>query len=332
MRILVTGAAGFIGSHLAEKLLNAGHDVVGLDNFNDFYDPDIKRKNIEKALLVRGYTLIKGDILDRELLDKVFDGAFDVVVHLAAWAGVRPSIERPDVYQKVNIEGTLNLLERCRLAKIPRFVFASSSSVYGGRKDVPFKETDDITHPISVYAATKAAGEALCYTYHHLFGLNIHALRFFTVYGPRQRPEMAIHRFAAHMLKHEPITVFGAGDSARDYTYIDDIVDGLSAAVERCSGFEVINLGGSKTTTLETLVKLLGARLDVSPRIRRMPDQPGDVPITFADVSKAQRILGYSPKVGIEEGIDKFCTWLLENRLEDDWDEPNTMSSLMPRR
>ncbi len=331
MRILVTGAAGFIGSHLAERLLSAGHEVVGLDNFNDFYDPDIKRKNIEKALSDWGYTLVKGDILDGDLLDKVFDDAFDAVVHLAAWAGVRPSIERPDVYQKVNIEGTLNLLERCKLGKIPRFVFASSSSVYGGRRDVPFKESDDVTRPISPYAATKAAGEALCYTYHHLFGLNVHALRFFTVYGPRQRPEMAIHRFAVNMLRHEPITVFGDGQSARDYTYIDDIVDGLVASVERCSGFEVINLGGSKTTTLKQLVELLGRRLKTTALINWMDDQPGDVPITFADVEKAKKILGYAPKVNIQEGIDRFCAWLIDNRQEEDWDEPVTMPSLLPR-
>ncbi len=312
MKVLLTGGAGFIGSHLAERLLAAGHDVVCLDNFNDFYDPAIKKRNIERALASPGYTLVTGDILDRDLLDRLFDKqcGIDCIAHLAAYAGVRPSIERPEIYQRVNIEGTLNLLERARIYEVPRFVFASSSSVYGGRTEVPFCETDDVMRPISPYAATKVAGEALCHTHHHLFGLAVHVLRFFTVYGPRQRPEMAIHLFAGKLLRGEPVRIFGDGHSSRDYTYIDDIVSGVVASIERCAGFEVINIGGSRTTSLDDLIAILARRLDVTPVIEREPDQPGDVPVTFADVSRAARLLGYRPEVGIEEGIDRFCSWL----------------------
>ena len=313
MKVLVTGGAGFIGSHLVERLLGLGHEVVCLDNFNDFYDPALKRRNIEKAFWSSRYTLVSGDILDKELLEKVFADKPDVVVHLAAWAGVRPSIEKPEIYQKVNIEGTMNLLEQCRKLGVYKFVFASSSSVYGGRLDVPFLETDNVMMPISPYAASKVAGEALCFTYHHLFGIHVHSLRFFTVYGPRQRPEMAIHLFARKMSEDEPIRAFGDGNSSRDYTYIDDIIDGVTASTLNCKGYEIINLGGSKTTTLDQLLRLIAKRLGKSPRITYADDQPGDVPITYADVTRAGRILGYAPKVGIEEGIDKFCTWFEED-------------------
>jgi UDP-glucuronate 4-epimerase len=328
MRILVTGGAGFIGSHLAERLLESGHEVVCLDSFNDFYDPELKRRNIEKALSYSHYTLTVGDILDKNLLNKLFSNPFDAVVHLAAYAGVRPSIERPALYQRVNVEGTVNLLEQCRLKKVPKFIFASSSSVYGGRTTVPFQETDDVNRPISPYAATKVAGEALCYTYHHLFGMNIHALRFFTVYGPRQRPEMAIHLFASRILRGEPIVVFGDGKSARDYTYVDDIVDGAAASVERCSGYEIINIGGSKTTSLMDLVKLVSNRLDKHPVIKQMPDQPGDVPITSADVTKAKKLLGYSPKTDIVQGIAKFCEWLKEQPSDEAFGKKDRISSV----
>jgi len=315
MRVLVTGGAGFIGSHVAERLLAVGHDVVCLDDFNDFYNPEIKKRNIEHALTQKRYTVITGDILDRELLDRVFAEPYDVVAHFAAYPGVRPSIERPKKYQRVNVEGTGNLLQRCCRCEVKKFVFASSSSVYGGRTEVPFRETDDVMRPISPYAASKVAGEALCHTFHHLYGLHVHMLRFFTVYGPRQRPEMAIHKFAAKMLRGRPISVFGDGRMSRDYTYIDDIVDGVLASIERCDGFEVINLGGSRTTTLERLVELLSDRLGVRPTIERRPDQPGDVPITFADVTRAKQILDWEPRVPIEEGIDRFCAWL-EARAE----------------
>ncbi|MCP4679721.1 MAG: NAD-dependent epimerase/dehydratase family protein [Deltaproteobacteria bacterium] len=328
MRVIITGGAGFIGSHLAEHLLRKNHEVVCLDNFNDFYSPNLKRRNIEKALESSSYTLVAGDILDRDLLGKVFSQQFDAVIHLAAYAGVRPSIKRPDIYQRVNVEGTLNLLEQCRIHKVSKFVFASSSSVYGGRTSVPFKEDDDVMHPVSPYAATKVAGEAICHAFHKTSGLSVHALRFFTVYGPRQRPEMAIHLFANHILQGNPLPVFGDGSSARDYTYIDDIVDGIVASLERCNGFEVINVGGSNTTSLSALIDLLGETLNVTPIINREPDQIGDVPITFADVSRAKKILGYVPKVGIEEGINRFCAWLTNQRNSDvDWDTPDTESA-----
>ncbi|MDJ0763806.1 MAG: GDP-mannose 4,6-dehydratase [Myxococcota bacterium] len=331
MRILITGGAGFIGSHLAERLLTETHEVVCLDNFNDFYDPVLKQRNIEKALSYRRYTLITGDILDVDLLEQVFGDTFDAVVHLAAYAGVRPSIERPSTYQRVNVEGTVNLLEQCRIHNIPKFIFASSSSVYGGRTDVPFRETDDVTRPISPYAATKVAGEALCHTFHHLFGINIYALRFFTVYGPRQRPEMAIHLFASHILRGEPLPLFGNGKSARDYTYIDDIIDGVVAAISHCDGFSVINLGGSNTTALNDLVDIIGNRLELTPLIKQAPDQPGDVPITFADVERAKAVLGYAPKVDIREGIDRFCAWLEKQRPSEVWEEGPATATLPPR-
>ena len=287
-------------------------EVVCLDNFNDFYDPGLKRRNIEKAFWSNHYTLISGDILDEDLLDKTFSDPFDAVVHMAAYAGVRPSIERPKIYEQVNIRGTLNLLERCRRQQVDKFIFASSSSVYGGRTEVPFRESDDVSRPISPYAASKVAGEALCYTYHHLYNINIHALRFFTVYGPRQRPEMAIHLFANNMLRDEPIALFGDGESSRDYTYIDDIVDGITASLEDCKGFDIFNLGGSKTTSLNALVSIISKRLGIEPMIERLGDQPGDVPVTFADIRKAEERLRYKPEVEITEGIDRFCKWLLE--------------------
>ena len=310
MRILVTGGAGFIGSHLVGKLLQRGDEVVCLDNFNDFYDPAIKRQNVSEFADSSLFTLMEGDILDVAFLDEVFQNSFDVVVHLAAYAGVRPSIENPALYQRVNIEGTLNLLECCKKNNVDRLVFASSSSVYGGRKEVPFRETDNVMHPISPYAATKAAGEVLCHTYHHLYGISVHALRFFTVYGPKQRPEMAIHLFASQMLEDRPVKIYGDVLSSRDYTYITDIIDGLTASIDRCSGFEVINLGGSATTTLGDLVQMIGAGLGVTPKTEQLPAQPGDVPITFADVSKAAKLLDYAPKVPIEKGIGLFCDWM----------------------
>lgn len=310
MRVLVTGAAGFIGSHTAERLLARGDEVVGLDNFNAFYDPAIKRRNAAALSAKPGFTMVEGDLCDEPCLDALFRGPrFDGVIHLAAWAGVRPSIQRPDIYVDSNLRGTTNLLERVRRNGAARFVFASSSSVYGGRDTVPFRETDNVDRPISPYAATKKAGEVLCYAWHHLHGVPVSALRFFTVYGPRQRPEMAIHRFATLMTRGEPVTVYGDGSSARDYTYVDDIVQGTVAALDRCEGYEIYNLGESRTTRLDVLVDTLARALGVTPTIRREPDQPGDVPITFADVSKARERLGYTPSVAIEEGIARFAEW-----------------------
>ena len=310
MRILVTGAAGFIGSHVCDQLLADGHTVVGLDNFNDMYDPALKEANIGVAQQSADFELVRGDILDTSLLAAVFDRVRpDCVVHLAAWAGVRPSIERPALYQKVNIEGTLNLLERCRHDGVSRFVFASSSSVYGNRDEVPFRETDNVDQPVSPYAATKKAGELLCATYHHLFGLNVHCLRFFTVYGPRQRPEMAIHKFTRLIATDQPITMFGDGSSSRDYTYVTDIAAGVVASVARCEGYRIFNLGESKTITLKDLIAAIGDALDKVPEVIEFPNQPGDVVRTFADITRARTELGYAPQVGILEGIEQFVAW-----------------------
>ncbi len=311
MRYLVTGAAGFIGSHTCEALLARGDTVVGIDNFNSFYDPAIKRRNARELSVHPGFTLVEGDLLDPACLQGIFGGgSFDGIVHLAAWAGVRPSIDRPGIYVDVNVRGTVDLLEHARRAKVSRWVFASSSSVYGGRDSVPFRETDPVDHPISPYAATKKAGEVLSYTYHHLYGLPVSALRFFTVYGPRQRPEMAIHKFATAMLRGEPVTLYGDGASARDYTYIDDIVQGVVAALDRCAGFEVYNLGEAQTTRLDALVDKLAQALGVEARVRWEPAQPGDVPITYADISKARERLGYRPQTQIDEGLRRFAAWL----------------------
>ncbi len=311
MRILLTGAAGFIGSHTAEALLARGDEVVGVDNFNDFYDPAIKRRNIT-AVQARGgarFTLAEGDITDLAFLDRVFESPFDAVVHLAAWAGVRPSIDRPGIYMDVNVAGTVNLLERMRAKKIQKMAFASSSSVYGGRDTVPFRETDPVDRPISPYAASKKAAEVLAYTWHHLHGIHVSALRYFTVYGPRQRPEMAIHKFATMLSRGQAIPMFGNGDTARDYTFVDDIVQGTVAALDHCDGYEIYNLGEHHTTTLRELIEMLGAAMKITPKIREESTQPGDVPITFADVTKAREKIGYRPTTSMREGIERFVEW-----------------------
>lgn len=306
--ILVTGVGGFIGSHLADRLLADGYDVVGLDNFDNFYDPAIKRRNLRNALNNKRFRLIEGDIRDAETLQRAGEGS-DVVVHLAARAGVRPSIRDPLLYEDVNIRGTINILDMCRKKGIPRLLFGSSSSVYGVSSKVPFSEDDPVGCPISPYAASKRAAELMSFTYHHLYGLSITCLRFFTVYGPRQRPEMAIHKFTRCIDQGQEITLFGDGTSARDYTYVDDIVDGIMAALHQPAGFEIINLGGSQTTELRELVSLIEDALGKRAKIKRLPDQPGDVPITYADISKAKRLLGYSPKVSVSEGVPRFVEW-----------------------
>lgn len=313
MDVLLTGGAGFIGSHLGERLLALGHHVTCLDELNDFYDPDLKRENLTKALANPAYRFVKGSILDADLLDDLFGtSAFDAVLHLAAWAGVRPSIQRPALYCEVNISGTLELLERCVRHRVPRMVFASSSSVYGGRTEVPFRETDAVSRPVSPYAMTKAAGELLAHTYHHLHGLDVFCLRYFTVYGPRQRPEMAIHSFCRSVLAGTPITMFGDGSSSRDYTYVEDAVEATVLALERCKGFEILNVGGENPIRLDALVELIGRSAGIEPRIVRQPDQPGDVPRTYADVARARAVLGWSPAVGIEEGVSRTLAWLRE--------------------
>ena len=317
-RVLVTGAAGFIGSHLTERLLANQDAVICLDNFNDFYDPQIKRENIIDFIDNSRFHLIEGDIRDSDLVEKIFrDYSPDAVVHLAAMAGVRPSIEDPLLYNDVNVNGTCVLLEAARKYPVSNFLFGSSSSVYGARDTVPFSEKEEVSRPISPYAATKVAGEILCYTYHHLYNIPVTCLRFFTVYGPRQRPEMAIHMFSRLIRDEEMVPIFGDGSSRRDYTYIDDIIDGVLCSLERPFGYEIINLGESQTVALMELVTLLEKGLGKKANLEMLPDQPGDVPVTFADVSRARELLGYEPSISIEKGIEKFVEWFVEGKKGD---------------
>ncbi|MFK7850344.1 MAG: SDR family NAD(P)-dependent oxidoreductase [Akkermansiaceae bacterium] len=308
--VLVTGGAGFIGSHVCEALLAEGCRVTVLDDFNNFYDPKIKERHLT-AFRDR-IAVEKGDIRDQSLVDKVFQrGDFDAVVHLAARAGVRPSLLDPRLYVSTNIDGTLNLLEACREHEIKRFIFASSSSVYGVNEKVPFAEDDLIQRTISPYAATKLMGEQLCSNYSNLYGIQCVCLRFFTVYGPRQRPDLAIAKFTKKIISGQVIDQYGDGSSARDYTFIDDIVSGvLSACRWDQSMFEIFNLGGSETNTLSQLIHVIEDRLGEKAKINLLPNQPGDVPRTFADVSKAKKMLGYSPKTTLEEGIEKYVDWI----------------------
>ena len=310
--ILITGGAGFIGSHLVDRLLDEGEwRVTVVDDFNDFYDPAIKSENVRRQLENPNYKLFRVDIRNRAELEKVFtDTEFDCIVHLAARAGVRPSLQQPLLYAETNINGTMNLLELARSQDMKQFVFGSSSSVYGINAKVPFVEDDPIRQPISPYAATKAAGELLCHTYSHLYGIRCVCLRFFTVYGPRQRPDLAIHKFARLITEGKSIPVFGDGTTRRDYTYIDDIIAGVRAAIDYdASDYEVINLGESRTVELRELISMLEKELGAEAKIDRQPLQPGDVPQTFADVTKARRLLGYNPQTQIEEGIQKFVGW-----------------------
>lgn len=308
--VLVTGGAGFIGSHLCEALLAAGRQVVALDSFDNFYDPAIKRANIKACAENPRFTLAEGDIRDAGFVGKVLAGGdVDVLVHLAARAGVRPSIENPLLYQDVNVGGTAVLLEAARRHKIRRFIFAGSSSVYGNNEKVPFAESDRVDHPISPYAATKKAGELLCHAYHHLFGINLTVLRFFTVYGPRQRPDLAIHKFTALIERGEPIPVFGDGSMMRDFTYIDDIIAGVLAAIDRCDGYHLYNLGESRPVRLSDLIAELEKALGKKAVIDRQPKQPGDVEQTYADVSLARKELDYDPGTPIDAGLARFVAW-----------------------
>jgi UDP-glucuronate 4-epimerase len=311
MNFLVTGGAGFIGSHVCERLLAAGHAVWALDDLNGFYDPSLKRRNLaEIQTLHKPFVFIEGDVADRPCVERLFrEVKLDQVIHLAARAGVRPSLEQPALYRRVNVEGTANILEAARASGVTKITLASSSSVYGVNSKVPFAESDPVFSPISPYAASKLACEALGHVYHHVYGMDIVMLRFFTVYGPRQRPDLAIHKFARHIAAGQPIEIFGDGSSARDYTYITDIVDGIMACVRQNLGYEIFNLGGSNPTKLSRLVELLEAALGKKALVERKPDQPGDVPQTWADVSKSARRLGYAPKVKIEEGIPLFVDW-----------------------
>jgi UDP-glucuronate 4-epimerase len=307
---LVTGGAGFIGSHVSTRLLREGCRVAIVDDFNDFYDPAIKRRNLKRVRAAGKVEVHEADIVDKAALDRVFAaGKFDGVIHLAARAGVRPSIEQPLLYAQTNVTGTLNLLECAQAAGIKKFIFASTSSVYGINAKIPFSESDPIFKPISPYAATKLAGEALCHTYHHLYGMDMTCLRFFTVYGPSQRPDLAIHKFAKLIAADKPIEMFGDGSTRRDYTFIDDIVEGIMACVRVRSGYEIFNLGNSNTVELRHLIELTERALGKKAIIERRPEQPGDVPVTFADVSKARRMLGYEPKTKIEQGIARFVEW-----------------------
>jgi UDP-glucuronate 4-epimerase len=307
MRVLLTGGAGFIGSHVGERLLARGDELTVLDNFNPFYDPALKRRN---ARLLAGARVVEGDIRDEALVARLCgEGRFEAVLHLAAMAGVRPSLADPLLYTDVNIRGTQVLLRQLERRPEVRFVFASSSSVYGANERVPFREDEDIHHPISPYAATKRAGELLSFTHHHLYGTPTACLRFFTVYGPRQRPEMAIHSFVRQCLAGQPIPFFGDGSTRRDYTYIDDIVDGTVRALDRASGYAIYNLGESRTIALAELVAAIGRACGVEPILARQPMQPGDVLVTYADVSKARRELGYDPRTELAEGLARFVAW-----------------------
>lgn len=310
MRVLITGGAGFIAYHLAARLQDEQFQVSLLDNFNSFYDPALKRRNVHD-LQARGPAVLhEVDILDVAALRGAFELARpEAIVHLAAWAGVRPSLENPEIYASVNVVGTVNLLQLAREFRVQNFIFGSSSSVYGGSERVPFAEDDPVDRPVSPYAATKRAGELLCHTYACNYSMPITCLRFFTVYGPRQRPEMAIHKFAQLIREGKEIPIFGDGDSRRDYTYVDDIVSGVVAALRVGPRFEIINLGESRTTTLLELIAQLEGALGKKAIRRFLPEQPGDMRITYADISRARRVLGYNPTTPIEEGIRKFAAW-----------------------
>ncbi|HVV53584.1 MAG TPA: NAD-dependent epimerase/dehydratase family protein [Polyangia bacterium] len=314
MRIFVTGAAGFIGSHLSERLCARGDEVVGFDNFDPFYPRATKEQNLARLRGEARFSFAEGDIRDAAALGRAFgDGRFDVVVHLAALAGVRPSLAEPARYADVNLVGTQRMIDAARAAGARRFVFASSSSVYGLDSEPPFKESDLCLKPLSPYASTKRSGELLLWAAHHLYALDVACLRFFTVYGPRQRPDLAIHKFGRLISAGKPIQLFGDGSTSRDYTYIDDIIDGVAATIDEAvaaPGHRIYNLGGSRTTTLLGLVELISRALGKKPTIEWLPEQPGDMKRTLADVTLSGRALGYAPKVPIEEGITRFVAWL----------------------
>lgn len=317
VNVLVTGGVGFIGSHVCERLLDAGHTVCALDDLNDFYDPSIKQNTLrELQSRAQSFAFVHADITNRIELNEVLSSMpFDQIIHLAARAGVRPSLEQPALYQRVNVEGTVNLLEAAKECGIKKITIASSSSVYGINSKVPFSEADPIFSTISPYAASKLACEALGHVYHHVHGMDICMLRFFTVYGPRQRPDLAIHKFATLMQTNQPITVFGDGSTSRDYTYVDDTVEGVIACTEREFGYEIINLGESQTIKLNRLIELIESAMEIKAEINHQPVQPGDVPITYANIEKAQRLLGYNPKTQIEDGIPKFVEWFRQHNV-----------------
>lgn len=314
MKILVTGGAGFIGSNLIEQLLKEGHKVVCVDNFNDYYDPLIKRNNIKDFLSKSRFKLIETDIRDRPGLDKIFDKfRFQKVVHLAAQPGVGYSLENPTLYFDVNINGTLNVLDLCKKYKVKGLIFGSSSSVYGITKKIPFSEKNE-TKPISPYGVSKRAGELLCFNYNYLYHIPITVLRFFTVYGQKQRPDMAIYKFTKLIDEGKEIVVYGKGNTKRDYTYIDDIVDGIALSLTKNFNFQIFNLGNSKPITISYLISLIEKNLSKKAKIKYLPEQLGDPPITCADIRKSRRTLGYKPKITIEKGIERFVRWFRNER------------------
>jgi UDP-glucuronate 4-epimerase len=316
MNFLVTGGAGFIGSHVCERLLRDGHSVWAFDDLNNFYDPQFKQRNLrEIQSLAKPFEFVHGDITDASALDEIFSSVkFDQVIHLAARAGVRPSLAAPALYQRVNVEGTVNVLEAARKSGVKKIIIASSSSVYGTNSKVPFGESDPIFSAISPYAASKLACEALGHVWHHIHKMDVTMLRFFTVYGPRQRPDLAIYKFAKLITAGKPIPVFGDGSAARDYTFISDTIDGVVAATKKESGFEIFNLGESQTVSLSRMIELLETELGKKAVIDRQPLQPGDVPITFADISKARARLGYDPQIKFEQGIKLFADWFKKSQ------------------
>ena len=311
MRILVTGGAGFIGSHLVEKLLTSGHDVAILDDFNDFYDPQIKRENV--AAVSKNVAIHHVDLRDSAAVRTLFhQKKFEAIAHLAARAGIRPSILHPQLYYDTNVNGTLHLLDAARMTGVERFIFASSSSVYGISKTVPFSEDQHLTQTISPYAATKIAGEFLCSTFSHLYQMRVVALRYFTVYGPRQRPDLAIHQFTRKIYAGQPIDQFGDGSTRRDYTYIDDVIQGTVAALKYGGPlFDIFNLGESETIQLKDLIAAIENALGKKAKINQLPEQPGDVPLTCADISKARKLLGYNPSTRLSDGLPRFIDWFL---------------------
>ena len=315
---LITGGAGFIGSSLSERLIKEGNRVVAIDNFCDFYNPTIKENNVKELIKNSNFKLYRNDIRDRELVKKIFEeNNIDIVMHLAAMAGVRPSIENPVLYQEVNCMGTQNILEEMKAHNVKNLVMASSSSVYGNCKEVPFKENMIVDFAISPYAATKKANEVMTHVYHKLFDMNVIMLRFFTVYGPKQRPDLAINKFTRLMLEDKEIPMFGDGTTSRDYTYIDDIVEGIIRSCNYVENnndvYEILNLGNSSPVSLKEMINTIGQAIGVNPKIKQLPMQPGDVDRTFADISKAKKLIGYNPKTSFKEGIERFIKWYKEN-------------------
>jgi nucleoside-diphosphate-sugar epimerase len=315
MHIVVTGGAGFIGGHLCRRLLRDDHRVTAIDNFDPFYPRAIKKEGIEN-FPSHSFTLIETDICNTDtILQALHDRDVNAIVHLAAKAGVRPSIEAPMAYEETNVGGTQSMLEVARELDIDTFIYGSSSSVYGNNEKAPFAEADPVRKPISPYAATKRSGELLAHTFHHLYDMTVHCLRFFTVYGPRQRPDLAIHKFARQLLTDQPITMYGDGTSRRDYTYVDDIVDGAVRSLRRAKSldapeYEIINLGGSETTQLKELISGIADAMGITPEIKQLPEQPGDVERTYADISKAKQLLEWAPGTSIDEGLQRFADWV----------------------